>query len=178
MHFNADSTFFSALASELARGYSPAEIRQTEEPFNAKWVVNDRNAPVMIDGAEVPIHGVTLISTDPWLIATWNSISRHKSLQTGWDGHNAPAPDRNCLDAAESLANLLSAKPMSVRPQFAVDSDGRPNFATNTKDLYLHLTIEEPNLLSWYAVRDDVEYFEDDVVFDHVSLPRQLSDIF
>jgi hypothetical protein len=118
---------------------------------------------------------VTLEAYDPWLLATWELIAAHRGLLRGWDGMDALAPSRECLDTAEALANLIAARPMRVRPQFAVDSEGRPSFAAYGEHLYLHLTIDSPNRLSWYAVVKGEDFFEDDVVFKGVEIPAALN---
>jgi hypothetical protein len=117
------------------------------------------------------VNVVVLTPRDPWLVATWDLIADHHDLASGWDGMNAVAPKRESLDTAELLAILISSKPMRSRPQFSVDSSGRPSFALYDDRLYLHLTIDDADRLWWYAVFGDVESFEDDIVFDGAQLP-------
>jgi hypothetical protein len=123
------------------------------------------------------VNVVLLAPRDPWLVATWDLIADHRDLVSGWDGINALAPEPERLDAAEALAILISAKPMRARPQFSVDSDGRPSFALYDDRLYLHLTIDSADRLSWYAVFGGTESFEDDIVFDGTQLPPQLDQL-
>jgi hypothetical protein len=120
---------------------------------------------------------VVLAPRDPWLVTTWDLIADHRNLAAGWDGINALAPESECLDAAEALAILIAAKPTRARPQFSVDSNGRPSFALYDDRLYLHLTIDGADRLSWYAVSGGTESFEDDIVFDGTQLPPQLDQL-
>lgn len=120
---------------------------------------------------------VAFASADPWLLETWQSIAKHRSLQKGWDGEGGHAPSDEALATAEALAVSLSTRPLSKAMQFAVDAEGRPSFAAYVDDFYLHLTISTDCHLSWYATRADREYFQDEVVFDRLFLPVELRDI-
>jgi len=121
---------------------------------------------------------VATATTDPWLHATLRKIAAHKNLSAGWDGGSAPAPTRECLDSAEALAILLSPKSIEKKPYFAVDCHGQPNFAMNSKDFYLHLTVDDPGALSWYAINNGEEIFEDAVAFNGTKLPKELATLF
>jgi hypothetical protein len=117
---------------------------------------------------------VVLPPRDPWLVATWDLIADHRNLTSGWDGETAAAPRRESLDTAEALAVLIAAKPMQTRPQFSVDCNGLPGFAMYDDRLYLHLTIDDVDRLSWYAVSGGTESFADDIAFDGAQLPPLL----
>jgi hypothetical protein len=168
-----ESTYQLAHAASLARGEAIYEQYSVENP-QAVWIFDQQTQPVQLGGDETKWSTVAVASADPWFLNTWDKISRHVGLKDGWDGSDAPAPSRDALDHAYALAVLLAAKPDGRRPVFAVDSEGRPGFATNNRDLYLHLTIDKPGLLSWLAVIEGVEHFGDDVRFDGVTLPPEL----
>jgi hypothetical protein len=78
------------------------------------------------------------------------------------------------LDDAEVLATLFAGSDPRRRPQLNILSDGRPSFATSTKDCYLHVTIDRPKRLTWYATVIGHEYFHEDVPFDGRRLPQEL----
>jgi hypothetical protein len=123
--------------------------------------------------------GVVAIATpDPWLHATLKRIAAHRNLSSGWDGGFAPVPPPGSLDTAEALAVGFLAKRQDRRPYFAVDSQGIPGFAANDGNFYLHLTVDAPGKLSWFAVLDGVEHFEDDVDFNGVKFPEKLAVLF
>lgn len=203
LHIAPDSTFLPVISLELARG-ERVEQGGGHIEFDPRWLLPrlwmsdtssqangtaqkrfvqmgpfDVNAS-MVGTFTVKYGGsetIALPAIDPWLLATLDSIANHRDLRPGWDGMDAAAPNRECLDAAEALAGLFSGKPMTDRPQFAVDSEGRPSFATYSDRLYLHLTIDAPDRISWYAVADGDELFEDDVVFNGVEIPAALERI-
>jgi hypothetical protein len=203
LHFAPDSTFLPAVCLELARGerveqgrghinFDPRwllpRIRMSDTSYEANGTAQKRfiqMGPFEVNAEMAGVFSVnygvgetvSIPVVDPWLLATLDSIADHRDLHPGWDGMDAVAPSRECLDAAEALAGLFSGKPMTDRPQFAVDAEGKPSFATYSDRLYLHLTIDGPDRISWYAVADGDELFEDDVLFDGVELPAALERI-
>ncbi|GEM_PF-4591808 len=198
-----DSTYFPGPQLELARGglvdgaiqdsateqiwvYFKSDVPRSGENGtfkptllrigNFSFIENASKALCLEPSASAPV--VSLPAHDPWLLETKQVIANHRDLPPGWDGLEAIAPSRECLDAAEALAQLISARPMSVRPRFAVDSKGCPSFASYTDHFYLHLTVDGPKRLSWYAVVDGEEFFEDDIAFDGVEMPQPLDELF
>jgi ribulose-5-phosphate 4-epimerase/fuculose-1-phosphate aldolase len=51
-------------------------------------------------------------------------------------------------------------------------------FATATDDFYIHLTVDEPKRLTWYAVVGGTEHFDEGVAFDGRRLPSGLAQLF
>jgi len=173
----ADSTYFLAQAASLARGDATYEQPHFAADALQLWFFDQQTQPVKFGIGETNWSAVVIASADPWFLNTWDKISHHVGLEDGWDGSGARAPSQDALDHAYALAVLLAAKPEGRRPVFAVDSEGKPGFASNNKNLYLHLTIDRPGVLSWLAIVEGVEHFGDDVGFDGVSLPPELDRI-
>ncbi|PJR13986.1 hypothetical protein [Sinorhizobium meliloti] len=101
---------------------------------------------------------------DPWLDLTAQAIAAHRNLEAGWDNGLADTPSNEALDVAELLAQGFSTLPMSLRPQFLVDTEGAPSFTIYNDELYLHLTIDGPNSISWFRSVGGDEQFEDGTV--------------
>jgi hypothetical protein len=114
---------------------------------------------------------------DPWFHKTIAAISSYRGVKDGWDGHDAVAPSKRSLDTAEMLAVFLSQAREDWRPVFSVDALGRPSFSSNSNGFYLHLTVDEPGKLTWFAELDGVEHFQDDVPFNGRRLPESLQAI-
>ncbi len=113
-----------------------------------------------------------------WLTETAERISACRNYQDGWDGDEAVAPTSEALGAAEALAVLLTVVSSHVRPQFSVDALGRPTFSRNVRNLYLHLTIDSENAITWFADHKGTEYFQDSVQFDGRVVPEELALLF
>ena len=77
-------------------------------------------------------------------------------------------------NTAEMLAVFLSQADAGRRTVFAVDDLGRPTFSANKGGFYLHLTVDGPGKLTWFAEVDGVEHFHDNVLFDGRHLPQSL----
>ena len=136
-----DLTYFQSQIASLARG----ELYQTvPEGPPVVWVLDQRLRPVQVPQSTDTVVPFIIASADPWLVDTWDKISKHIGLSDDWDGAGSPAPSRELLDSAYALAVLLTAKPQARRPVFAVDAAGRPGFAAYSGDLYLHLTVDAP----------------------------------
>lgn len=114
---------------------------------------------------------------DGWLSETLERIERYRTYVDGWDGREAPGPDAGSLATSEYLTAFFADWPTSQRPKLALDMDGIPTFAAKTDEFYLHLKVEGPGLLTWFAVVDGQEYFKDDVSFDGSSLPGELASL-
>ena len=87
-------------------------------------------------------------------------------------------PTKAALDAAGKLAAVFATASPERRLAFCVDSLGRPTFAMNTLELYVHLTVDDAGTLTWYAVSGGREHFADRVQFDGRSLPAELGSLF
>jgi hypothetical protein len=117
---------------------------------------------------------VSPLHFDSWLFETLFIIESYRSVSDGWDGGSAPRPSKEALDAAEMLSAFFTIVRYEKRPTLCVDALGRPNFATNTSELYLHLTVEMSGRLTWYSVLRGIEGFADEIEFDGRKLPDQL----
>ncbi|WP_102784120.1 hypothetical protein [Thalassospira sp. GB04J01] len=106
---------------------------------------------------------------DTWLNNCLEAINAHKHLKDGWDGALAPAPENASLTTAEFLALGFSYLDSHLRPSFSVDSEGCPGFSLYNDHIYLHLTIDAPELISWYVVKDKQESFGDDVLVNGIN---------
>lgn len=149
-----------------------------------EWLIELDDRAVNVTTARV--RSTVLLNTDDpvacfgfgdWFSKTVAAISSYVGLKDGWDGNDAIAPSKAALGTAEMLAVFLSQAPEERRPVFAVDALGRPSFASNSDGFYLHLTVDEPGKLTWFAEVDGVEYFKDDVPFDGRRLPETLQAI-
>jgi hypothetical protein len=108
---------------------------------------------------------------DAWSLETQRAIAAHRDLPEGWDGIT-PSPTKETLDTAEMLVQAFSSVPVSKRPLFSVDTTGCPSFSSYNDEIYLHLTIDGPGLISWYSVKDSQEIFRDAVEIDGFNLDR------
>jgi hypothetical protein len=125
--------------------------------------------------ADLPDVGPRLANMNPWLIDTMSIIDAHrKNLLSG----SRTVGSRPALDSAEMLASFISDISPRRRPQLNIESDGRPTFATATDDFYIHLTVDAPNRLTWYAVVRGAEHFHEGVAFDGRKLPQGLAQLF
>jgi hypothetical protein len=125
-------------------------------------------------GSGLSESGPRLSGMAPWLLDTMTIIDSHRHL-----GHGADAARRaKLLDTAEMLASFLADVESRRRPQLNISSDGQPSFATALDDFYIHLTIDGPNLLTWYATVRGAEHFNEGVVFDGRKLPAGLRQLF
>jgi hypothetical protein len=115
---------------------------------------------------------------DSWMFETLFIIDSFRNVSDGWDGSTARAPSRAALHGAEMLTAYLAVSTPERRPTLCVDALGRPAFATNIPNFYVHLTVDEAGRLTWYAVSEGVEYFDDDVAFDGHRLPESLGSLF
>jgi hypothetical protein len=115
---------------------------------------------------------------DPWLIDTMSTIKSFRSVKNGWDGMDAVAPKRSHLGTAEMLASFLAMVPDRLRPILSVDAQGRPTYANNTGNFYIHLTIDSDTTLTWYAEINGVEYFQDEIEFKGRAMPVELKELF
>jgi hypothetical protein len=117
----------------------------------------------------------SLSGMSPWLVDTMQIIDAHRQDLNGTAGN--PLLSKS-LDTAEMLASFLADISPRRRPQLNIDSDGRPSFATALDDFYIHLTVDEPNQLTWYAVVRGAEHFDERVAFNGRKLPADLKQLF
>jgi hypothetical protein len=116
-----------------------------------------------------------LAKMNPWLVDAIATIDAHRKSVLG---NQAQASGLSLLDSAEMLAPFMTEVSSRRRPRLNIEPDGRPTFATATDDFYIHLTVDEPNRLTWFAVVAGTEYFDEGVVFDGRRLPPALSQLF
>ena len=100
-----------------------------------------------------------------WLADTMDVIAH---------GRNVHGASSKLLDDAERLAALMANSDPSKRPQLNILDDGRPSFATSTKDIYIHITIDQPGRLTWFATVKEEEYFGEDIPFDGRRIPPEM----
>jgi hypothetical protein len=113
----------------------------------------------------------------PWLADTMEIIEAQRQFRKGVAGSDVGRVSRVFV-TAEMLASLLASVPSNRRPQMNVDEEGIPSFATVTQDFYLHLTVDAPERLTWYAVAKENEYFQENVAFEGQALPQDLKQLF
>jgi hypothetical protein len=114
----------------------------------------------------------------PWLKDTMQIVACQRGFFTAHCAGNELVKSLGALKTAEMLASLLADVPPNRRPQLNLDEEHRPSFATTTKNFYLYLTVDEPELLTWYAVVNNEELFEEKVSFTGRRLPDKLKKIF
>jgi hypothetical protein len=162
---------------------SPLDILHYSPPAELR-TVTDIGSPLGIL-ADVP-GAITLAKQtalgplyfDPWLFETLFVIESYRGVESGWDGDMATAPSNTALKGAEMLSAFLALSDADRRPDLCVDSMGRPTFATNIDDFYIHLTVDAAGKLTWYAVENGVERFADDVEFNGREVPNELANLF
>ena len=114
---------------------------------------------------------------DAWTTNTLEMIAAHRSLESGWDGKSALPASKESLDTAEMMTQAFAAADSNVRPSFAVDVDGNPGFAAFDNDLYLHLTIDGPNMVSCYTMKDGKSSYWEQAALDSFTTLKFVSDI-
>ena len=120
-------------------------------------------------------HDPPLAGMNPWLVDTMTIIDTgRKNFAGSQQGHAI----RPLLDLAEMLASFITEIVPRRRPQINIEPSGRPTFATATDDFYIHLTVDAPNRLTWYAVVGGTEHFDEGVAFDGRRLPPGLAYLF
>lgn len=128
--------------------------------------------------ADIRVGEQALYQTvDPWVVETLQAVAGHRNLSKGWDGQSGLAPSSGALDTAEILTQAFAFAPASSRPVFSVDADGRPSFSSYNDDLYLHLTVDDPGVISWYSVRNGEDDFRDNVKVDGFNLEALAAEI-
>src|ERR1700730_14848328 len=150
------------LTSKVALGLflrPPAEFRSATD------IVSPLSIIYNLKGS-APLASPTLVAPlyfDSWLFETLFVINSYRGVSDGWDGNTAPAPAKAALHAAEMLTAFLALSEPERRPTLCVDALGRPAFATNIPNFYIHLTVDDAGRLTWYAELHGVECFHDGV---------------
>lgn len=108
----------------------------------------------------------------PWLIDTMAIIDAGRGAARTEPGTEA------ILETAEMLAYFLADLESAKRPNLIIGEDGRPSFATATRDFYLHLTVDAPGKITWYAESNGQEFFDEGVAFGGKHLPSELQNLF
>jgi hypothetical protein len=153
-------------------GQVPAEFRTATEIASPIARYIDLKNERLTLGSQTPAVGQSHF--DSWLFETLFIIESYRKVTDGWDGGSAPAPSKAALDAAELLSVFFALAEYETRPALCVDALGRPSFATNSPELYLHLTVDNSGRLTWYSVLRGTEAFAEEVEFDGNRLPDQL----
>ena len=133
------------------------------------------SATTAADGASQAEEISPLAGMNPWLIDTMAIIDAHRKRLAGKQNEKAVRP---LLESAEMLASFITDIGARRRPQLNIEPSGRPTFATATDDFYIHLTVDEPKRLTWYAVVGGTEHFDEGVAFDGRKLPSALAQLF
>jgi hypothetical protein len=120
-------------------------------------------------------EGPPLAGMNPRLVDTMTIIDAHRK---GLAGNQNERTVRLMLESAEILASFITDISARRRPQLNIEPSGRPTFATATDDFYIHLTVDEPKRLTWYAVVGGTEHFDEGVAFDGRRLPSGLVQLF
>ena len=110
----------------------------------------------------------TEVTMSPWLADTMEIISIQRSR---------PEAQSLLLEDAENVAALVAGASPGRRPQLNILEDGRPSFATSLRGFYIHMTIDRPGRLTWFATANDQEYFGEDVPFDGRRLPKEVREL-
>jgi hypothetical protein len=116
-----------------------------------------------------------LAGMNPWLIDTMTVVDTGRRRLAGAENEG---PGRLLLDSAEMLASFITDISPRRRPVLNIEPGGRPTFATATDDFYIHLTVDAPNRLTWYAFVGGAEHFDEGVAFDGRKLPPELARLF
>lgn len=114
-------------------------------------------------------QAVTIASEDAWWWNTVDAITAHRNLPAGWLENGIDPPSERALDVAEILATGFADLPINRRPQFGVDGEGRASYSAYESGFYLHLTIDQYGLASWYSVEGTDEVYRDEVVVDALT---------
>jgi hypothetical protein len=182
----ADTPFDYSLWDSALRVPAAAEVRAAtdlvKDPFGRLLEVMEKarvkQAPPLATSALFDLAGSkidSLAGMSSWLVGTMQIIDAHRRYLNGIGGD--PLISRS-LDTAEMLASFLADISPRRRPQLNIDFDGRPSFATSVDDFYIHLTVDNPNQLTWYAVVRGAEHFDEGVAFNGRKLPADLKQLF
>lgn len=109
---------------------------------------------------------------DPWFSRTMGTLAAAK------DSVSANArPQSEIIGTAEMLAAFLVEVDPSVRPQLMMDDEGGASYGTSIDGFYLNLTIDSPGKITWYALVNDKEHFEEGASFSGRNLPAALREV-
>ncbi|MFK5598242.1 hypothetical protein ACFZ8E_14790 [Methylobacterium sp. HMF5984] len=171
---------FNPVAAEVrTAGDRPTPyVHNRAKPVRGQKLVRNRAATdASSDHGEtlstsIPVSDVDRTFFDPWFSRTMELLAAARE---------PAAPDAKeraaIIDTAEMLAAFLSEVDPSFRPQLMVDEDGNASYGTSVEDYYLNLTIDLPGKITWYAVVDNKEYFEESAPFNGRNLPKLLRNV-
>jgi hypothetical protein len=114
------------------------------------------------------------IKMSPWLADTMATIGEQRDYIASHRHGDVRACSEEILNTAQLAAALLSSMPPARRPQLSFDNKDSASFATATREYYMHLTVDEPNRLTWFAEVGGNEYFTENCPFDGRRLPEEL----
>ena len=117
------------------------------------------------------------IGMSPWLVHTMAIVEEQQNYIEAHKQGEDRIRHENIVRTAQTLAALLSTVPAVRRPQLNFDDKDIPSFATATRDFYVHLTVDRPDHLTWYAEAGGNEFFRENVAFDGRRLPEELRSI-
>jgi hypothetical protein len=174
-----DADMTSKAALDLLPWGRPAETRAATDIVSPIGLLGQLAAARSSSDHSSPgsVNALAIQHFDAWLFETLSAIDSYRSVREGWDGGKAAVPTGSALNTAELLVAFFVLMEPEKRPSLCFDVLGRPTFAVNGRDFYLHLTVDGLGKLTWYAVEDGNEYFEDDVTFVGRHLPDDLARI-
>lgn len=126
-------------------------------PRRVVWQLKEKLFPDTVQDKQPNLTN----NSDPWLNYMAVEISKFRNLADNWDGVGSKAPHGEALDIAEVLVAGFTELPMSKRPKLRVDSEGYPTFVTYHDEVYVKITVESSQLVSWYSVIDGVEALDE-----------------
>lgn len=157
-------------AFHLDRG-RPAVMRTAEDiiPRAQLYSGGTTGSLIIVGTSSRPAQSESIeLKMSPWLR---NAMAVIATQRTG----SGIGDER--LGDAERLAALFASADASRRPQLNILDDGVPSFATSINDFYLHITIDRPGRITWFATRRSQEHFSEDVPFDGRSLPQEIQEL-
>jgi hypothetical protein len=113
----------------------------------------------------------------PWLLDAIQVIDTHRQMLKSRNV-DLQDPAMKRLDLAEMLASFLADIDARRRPQLNIDDEGEPSFATALDDFYINLTVDGPDLITWYANVKGADHFNERVAFDGRKIPTALKALF
>jgi hypothetical protein len=154
------------------------ETRTAGDLFNSKDFganVWSGRFQVVSDGTStVPENAESKPQISPWIVSTLGLISeQNASIEKRASGSELKKL-KGIVDSAQMAMILMSSAPSSRRPQLNFTDDDTASFGTAVKGFYLHISIEMPGRLTWFADVGGEEHFAEKVAFDGRSLPKEL----
>lgn len=160
LNHNEANAYYSTVPASL---YPPKLSNFVASKLDARSVVINSTTETTFSSAAI------YPKTDGWVDDILSHIDAQRDYQDNWDFQGGIAPSIFALEWAGLLAEEFSYLPMNERPQYSLDTDGRPTFSVYNDKLYLHLTVDEHGNASWYSVKNGVEAFEEDSLNNYQS---------